>query len=144
MAASMNKVFLMGNLTRDVELRYIPSGTAVADVGMAVNEKRKGADGKTTESTTFVDVTMWGRTAEIAAEYLKKGSPLLVEGKLQLDQWETPDGEKRQKLRVVCTQLQLLGTKGTGNGGAKAAAPDSDTPASDEPPADGGGEDIPF
>src|SRR6476620_4518034 len=100
--ASFNRVILLGNLTRDVEVKYLQSGTAVAEVGLAVNDRHK--DSKTNqwvEETTFVDVTFWGRTAEIAAEYLSKGSPVLVEGRLKLHQWES-EGQKRSKLRVVC------------------------------------------
>jgi single-strand DNA-binding protein len=117
MSASFNRVILMGNLTRDVEVKYLQSGTAVAEVGLAVNDKRK--DAKTNqwiEETTFVDVTFWGRTAEIAAEYLSKGSPVFVEGRLKYDQWET-EGQKRSKLRVVCERMQMVGSKGGGGGG---------------------------
>ena len=92
--ASFNRVILLGNLTRDVEVRYLQSGTAVADVGMAVNDRRKGQNGEWIDETTFVDVTLWGRTAEVAGEYLSKGSPLLVEGRLKYDTWEK-DGQKR-------------------------------------------------
>lgn len=115
--ASFNRVILMGNLTRDVELKYLQSGTAVTEVGLAVNDRRK--DAKTcqwVDETTFVDVTMWGRTAEIAGEYLSKGSSVLIEGRLKLDQWET-DGQKRSKLRVVCENLRMLGGKGGGGSG---------------------------
>ena len=86
--ASFNKVILVGNVTRDPELRYISSGTAVTDIGLAVNDRRKNAQGEWVEETTFVDVTLWGRTAEVAGEYVSKGSPLLIEGRLKLDQWE--------------------------------------------------------
>ena len=97
--ASFNKVILVGNVTRDPELRYISSGTAVTDIGLAVNDRRKNAQGEWVEETTFVDVTLWGRTAEVAGEYVSKGSPLLIEGRLKLDQWEK-DGKKNSKLRV--------------------------------------------
>jgi single-strand DNA-binding protein len=108
--ASMNRVILMGNLTKDVEVRNTPSGTAVADVGVAVNEHRKNQAGESVQETTFVDATFWGRTAEIAAEYLGKGSPVIIEGRLKLDQWET-DGQKRSKLKVVCERMQMVGGK---------------------------------
>lgn len=111
--ASFNKVILLGNVTRDPELRYISSGTAVTDIGLAVNDRRKTATGEWVEETTFVDVTLWGRTAEIAGEYVTKGSPLLIEGRLKLDTWEK-DGKKNSKLRVVCDRMQLLGSKGDG------------------------------
>jgi len=106
--ASFNRVILVGNLTRDPEVKYTQSGTAVAEIGLAVNDRRKTQDGQTIEETTFVDCTLWGRTAEIASEYLSKGSPVLIEGRLKLDTWET-DGQKRSKLRVVGERLQLLG-----------------------------------
>ena len=83
--ASFNRVILMGNLTRDPELRYLPSGMAVTDIGLAVNDRRKNANGEWIEETTFVDVTLWGRTAEVASEYLSKGSPVFIEGRLKLD-----------------------------------------------------------
>ena len=110
--ASFNRVILVGNLTRDPECRYIPSGTAVADIGLAVNDRRKNATtGEWVDETTFVDVTLWGRQAEIASEYLSKGSPLLVEGRLKLDTWEA-EGQKRSKLKVIGERLQLLGASG--------------------------------
>src|SRR5262245_8783553 len=114
--ASFNRVILLGNLTRDVEVRYLQSGTAVADVGMAVNDRRKGQNGEWIEETTFVEVTLWGRTAEVAGEYLSKGSPLLVEGRLKYDSWEK-DGQKRSKLTVVCERMQMVGSRGGGGGG---------------------------
>jgi single-strand DNA-binding protein len=114
--ASFNRVILLGNLTRDVEVKYLQSGMAVAEVGLAVNDRRKNAQGEWVEETTFVDVTMWARTAEVAAEYLGKGSPVLIEGRLKLDTWET-EGQKRSKLRVVCERMQMVGAKGGGGGG---------------------------
>lgn len=113
--ASYNRVILLGNVTRDPELRYISSGTAVTEIGLAVNDRRKTASGEWVEETTFVDVTLWGRTAEIAGEYVTKGSPLLIEGRLKLDTWEK-DGKKNSKLRVVCDRMQLLGGR-SGEGG---------------------------
>src|SRR5580704_17356731 len=114
--ASFNRVVLVGNLTRDPELRYIPSGTAVTEIGLAVNVRRKGANGEWIEETTFVDVTLWARTAEIASEYLNKGSNVLIEGRLKLDTWEK-DGKKNSKLRVIGERMQMLGGKGGGGGG---------------------------
>src|SRR6266436_921799 len=114
--ASYNRVVLMGNVTRDPELRYVPSGMAVTDLGLAVNDRRKGANGEWIEETTFVDVTLWGRTAEIASEYLGKGSPALIEGRLKLDTWEK-DGKKNSKLKVVGENLKLVGSKSGGSGG---------------------------
>src|SRR5437762_9136077 len=119
--ASFNRVILLGNLTRDVEVRYLQSGTAVADVGLAVNDRRKGQNGEWIEETTFVDVTLWGRTAEVAGEYLGKGSPILIEGRLKYDTWEK-DGQKRSKLSVVCERMQMVGSKGGGGGGGGGAS----------------------
>lgn len=115
--ASYNRVVLMGNLTRDIELKYTPGGMAVADVGLAVNDRRKNASGEWIEETTFIDVTLWGRTAEVASEYLGKGSSMFVEGRLKLDSWEDKQsGQKRSKLRVVCERMQMVGGKGGGGG----------------------------
>jgi single-strand DNA-binding protein len=111
----------VGNLTRDVEVKYLQSGTAVTEIGLAVNDRRKNQNGEWVDETTFVDVTLWGRTAEVASEYLTKGSPLLVEGRLKLDKWEK-DGQKHSKLRVVGEKMQLLGSRGTGGGGSRNTA----------------------
>src|SRR6185503_1491513 len=113
--ASFNRVILVGNLTRDPELRYIPSGTAVSEIGLAVNDRVKKGD-QWVEETTFVDVTLWARTAEIANEYLSKGSSVLIEGRLKLDTWEK-DGKKNYKLRVVGETMQMLGGRGGQPGG---------------------------
>jgi single-strand DNA-binding protein len=122
--ASYNRVILVGNLTRDIELRYIPSGQAVSDVTVAVNDRRKTASGDWVDEATFVDVTLWGRNAEVASEYLSKGSPVLIEGRLKLDRWET-DGQKRSKLRVICEKMQMLSARaGGGSGGGSAAGPE--------------------
>lgn len=107
--ASFNRVILVGNLTRDIELRRTPGGTSVTDIGLAVNDRVK-RDGEWTDQTTFVDVTLWGRTAEVADEYTRKGSSVLIEGRLHLDQWEQ-DGNKRSKLKVIGERMQLLGGK---------------------------------
>ena len=112
--ASFNKVILVGNLCKTPELRTIPSGTSVCDVSIAVNDKRKNAAGEWGEEATFVDVTFWGKTAEVVCQYLDKGSPLLVEGRLKLDKWEDKDGQKRSKLRVICERMQMIGSKGDG------------------------------
>jgi single-strand DNA-binding protein len=113
-------------------LRYISSGTAVTDVGLAVNDRRKNASGEWVEETTFVDVTLWGRTAEVAGEYVTKGSPLLIEGRLKLDTWEK-DGKKNSKLRVVCDRMQLLGGRGDGGGGrGRSSRPANEQQANDQ------------
>lgn len=114
--ASFNKVILMGNITRDIELRQAGS-TQVCELGLAVNDRRKGQNGEYVEETTFVDVTLFGRQAEIANEYLHKGSSVLIEGRLKLDQWEK-DGQKRSKLKVIGENMRMLGGKGDGGGGS--------------------------
>lgn len=143
--ASFNKVILVGNLTRDPEVRYIPSGTAVCDIGLAVNSQwtdRKSNERK--EEVTFIDVTLWGRTAEIAGEYLSKGRPVLIEGRLHLDSWEDKEsGQKRSKLKVIGESLQMLGSRdgggatGSGGGGNTGAGRSSSRPAASQnrPPA---------
>jgi single-strand DNA-binding protein len=128
--ASFNKVILLGNVTRDPEIRYTPKGTAVTELGMAVNRVYSTDSGEKREEVTFVDVTLWGRTAEIAGEYLKKGRPVLIEGRLQLDTWDDKQsGQKRSKLKVVADGLQLIGSRPGGGGGAPAEAGDEDRPA---------------
>jgi len=125
--ASFNKVILLGNVTRDPEIRYTPKGTAVTELGMAVNRVYSTDSGEKREEVTFVDVTLWGRTAEIAGEYLKKGRPVLIEGRLQLDTWDDKQsGQKRSKLKVVADGLQLIGSRPGGGGGAPAESGDED------------------
>ncbi|HEY2801817.1 MAG TPA: single-stranded DNA-binding protein [Chthoniobacterales bacterium] len=124
MSASYNKVFLLGNLTRDPEVRYTPKGSAVADLGIAVNRQYTLDSGEKREEVTFVDVTFWGRTAEVAGEYLKKGRSVFIEGRLQLDTWDDKQsGQKRSKLKVVGEMMQMLGTR-TGSGGGASDEPD--------------------
>jgi single-strand DNA-binding protein len=147
--ASFNKVILLGNLTRDPEVRYTPKGTAVTELGMAVNRVYTAENGEKREETTFVDVTLWGRTAEIAGEYLKKGRPVFIEGRLQLDTWDDKQsGQKRSKLKVVGEGLQLIGSRPSGGGGGagdemegsgavranRTAPPKSPAPDDDEIP----------
>lgn len=112
--ASLNKVFLIGNLTRDPELRYIPSGTAVANFGLAINRVYTTQDGEKKEDVCFVDIVTWSKTAENCANYLTKGSPVFVEGRLQFRSWETEDGQKRSKLEVVAERVQFLGGRREG------------------------------
>ena len=154
--ASYNRVIIMGNLTRDPEIRYLQSGMAVSDIGVAVNDKRKNANGEWIEETTFVDVTLWGRTAEVVGEYLSKGSPIFVDGRLKLDSWETQDGQKRSKLKVVADKMQFIGGKGQGGGegggrrlGARQNSQFSQQAPPDDfgdapPPDQSSGDDIPF
>jgi len=141
--ASFNRVILLGNLTRNVEVRFTPQGTAVTDVGLAVNERVKRQD-QWVEEATFVDITLWGRTAEIAGEYLSKGSPVLIEGRLKLDTWEQ-DGQKKSKLKVVGERLQMLGTRGGGGerpgSDERYADKHADTVASAGPPPE---DEVPF
>ncbi len=109
--AKLNKVFLMGNLTRDPELRYTPSGTAIASFGIAINRTWSGLDGEKKEEVCYVDINMFGRRAEVINEYFSKGNPIFIEGRLQFQQWETKDGQKRNALRVVAEDFQFLGGK---------------------------------
>jgi single-strand DNA-binding protein len=139
--ANYNRVLLMGNLTRNPEIRYTPSGTAVADLGLAVNENFKNKSGETVERICFVDVVVWSRQAETAAEYLHKGSPVFVEGRLQLDQWENQQGEKRSKLRVRADRIQFLGSPGKDTEFADAPAT---RPESPQMPPEKDDDDVPF
>jgi single-strand DNA-binding protein len=140
--SSFNRVIIVGNLTRDVEIKYTQSGTAVAEIGLAINDRRKSQSGEWVEETTFVDVTMWGRTAEVASEYLSKGSPVLIEGRLKLDTWET-DGKRRQKLKVVGERMQMLGGKGGNSSGRRPRDDEySDSNVADQSVT--AGEDVPF
>lgn len=116
--ASVNKVMLIGNLTRDPEVRYTPKGSAVADIGLAINRYFTMENGEKREETTFVDVVLWGRQAELAQQYLSKGRPVFIEGRLQLDTWDDKTtGQKRSKLRVVGEVMQFLGSSKDGAGG---------------------------
>src|SRR2546429_1522900 len=132
--ASLNKVFLIGNLTRPVELRYTPSGTAVADLRLAVNRAYTTQGGEKRDETCFLTVVVWGKQAESCGEYLDKGSPILVEGRLQTRDWETKDGQKRNVAEVVAERVQFMG-RGTQPAAAPAAAPAEPAPfaGSDDP-----------
>src|SRR5213075_1679618 len=133
--ASFNKVILLGNLTRDPEVRYTPKGTAVTELGMAVNRVYTVENGEKREETTFVDVTLWGRTAEIAGEYLKKGRPVLIEGRLQLDSWDDKQsGQKRSKLKVIGETMQLIGSRPGGAGDCGEEGPRSGGRTTPPPP----------
>lgn len=155
--ANFNKVMLMGNLTRDPEIRYTPKGTAVCEIGLAINRYFSGENGDKREETTFVDVTLWGRTAEIAQEYLKKGRPVFIEGRLQLDSWEDKtSGQKRSKLRVVGEGMQLLGSRDSGGSGrgapdemeepprGRASGSSRPAPPKNAPPPEPDDDEIPF
>lgn len=114
--SNLNKVLLMGRLTRDPELRYTPQGIPVSEIGLAIN-RESGSGNERKKETTFVDVTLWRRQAEVVCEYMKKGSAIFVEGRLSLDTWEAQDGQKRSRLRVVADQFQFVGSKQEGGGG---------------------------
>jgi single-strand DNA-binding protein len=121
MAASLNKVFLMGNLTRDPEVRYTPKGTAVGEFGLAINDSYKAQDGTIKETVTYVDIEVWSRQAETCKQYLSKGRPVFIEGSLKFDQWESPEGQKKSKLRVRAERVQFLGSPGGGQAGQGGA-----------------------
>lgn len=159
--ASFNKVILLGNLTRDPELRYTPKGMAVARLGMAVNRSYKSESGETREEVTFIDIDAWGKQAELISQYLRKGSPLFMEGRLKLDQWDDKQsGQKVTKLRVVMETFQFVGGprsgdgpggggQGPGTGPSSAPAPRPARPAAPAPAPDSDGpppedDDVPF
>jgi len=156
--ANYNKVLLMGNLTRDPELRYTPKGQAVAKLGLAVNRRYTTESGEAREETTFVDIDAWGKQAEVICQYCKKGRPLFVEGRLKLDQWDDKTtGQKRSQLRVVLEGFQFVGGAPAEGGGspapgvarppARATAPKPAESASAEAGADGPPpeeDDVPF
>jgi len=159
--AYLNKVFLIGNLTRDPELRVTPKGTAICQFGLAVNRQFKDESGQTRDETTFVDIEAWGKQGELVAKYLTKGSPAMVEGRLKFDQWEDKQTQqKRSKLKVVLDNVQFLSSRGAAGagGGAPAAdegvdqtapverhTPPARSPAKPAAPAaEGIDEDVPF
>lgn len=150
--ASLNVVHIIGNLTRDVELKYTPKGTAIADVGLAVNRNYTTESGEKREEVTFIDVTFWGKTAEIVGQYCKKGNPLYVGGRLTLDSWDDKQtGQKRSKLKVIGDNIQLLGGKRDGEPAEHRDTPPANRtpPPQKRPPVDpdlDGGDDgkIPF
>jgi single-strand DNA-binding protein len=154
--AYLNKVFLIGNLTRDPELRVTPKGTAICQFGIAVNRQFKDESGATRDETTFVDIEAWGKQGELVAKYLTKGSPAMVEGRLKFDQWEDKtSGQKRSKLKVVLDNVQFLSTRGGagvggGQGGGASSASDGDGSDSPAPrpaapaPKENLDEDVPF
>ena len=133
--ASLNKVMLIGNVTRDPEVKFTPKGSAVADLGLAINRNYTNQAGEKVEEVTYVDVELWGRLAEIAGEYAKKGRPVFIEGRLRMDSWEDKQsGQKRNRLKVVGEGLQLLGSR-SGSGGAGADYEGEAPAAKPSPPA---------
>ena len=138
---AMNRVFLMGNLTRNPELRKTPTGLSVSDLGLAVSEKYRNKAGEVVESVCFADIVVWGRQAETCGQYLTKGAPVMVEGRLQLDQWQTDKGEKRSRLRVRADRVQFLGRSAKENDARQAMSATVGVEADrEEIPAEG----IPF
>ncbi len=159
--ANFNKVMLMGNLSREVEIKYTPKGTAVADTGLACNRIRSGEDGQKIEEVTYVDLTFWGRQAELAHQYLAKGRPVFVEGRLHMDSWtDKESGKQRTKLKVVVENMQFVGGPaggGSSGGGSNRGgqqpgsgapqqqyAPQGGSPASEMPDFQDDDDDIPF
>ncbi len=129
--ASLNKVMLIGNVTRDPEIKYTPKGSAVADVGLAINRTYTNQGGEKVEEVTYVDVELWGRLAEIANEYAKKGRSIFVEGRLRIDSWEDKQsGQKRNRLKVVGEGMQLLGSRPGGSSGGGGADFEGETASS--------------
>ncbi len=156
--ASYNRVILMGNLTRDPQLSYTPNNTPVVEFGVATNRRWRGQDGQDREETCYTQCSMFGRQAETFNQYMSKGRPVLIEGRLKFDQWETPEGQKRSRLSVVAERFTFVGSGGGGGGGgprqgappaqqpaSAGPAPEQPAPSDDEggppPPSD---EDIPF
>jgi single-strand DNA-binding protein len=135
--ANINRVFLAGNLTRDPQVRFLANEKAVAEFGLAINRKFKAGDGSLKEEVTFVDIEVWGRTAELCSQYLTKGRGCFIEGRLKLDQWEDKkDGSKRSKLRVVADNVQFLdGGKGRGEGAPSGVPGDAGEVEGDAPAA---------
>jgi single-strand DNA-binding protein len=154
--ASYNKVLLMGNLTRDPEVRYTPKGTAIANIGLAVNRVWNTESGEQKEEVTFVDVEVWGRQAETAGQYLSKGRPVFIEGRLRLDSWDDKEtGQKRNKLKVVAERVQFLGSPNKNaefkdqapseaRPSARTARPAAPPPAAEEAPPSEAEDNIPF
>ena len=152
--ASFNQVILLGNLTRDVELRHTPSNQAVANIGLAMNRQFQTKDGERREETTFVDCEAWGRQAEVMAQYLSKGRPVFIQGRLKLDTWQDQQGQNRSKLKVVVENFQFVGGRDGGGNAPSGGGGGSYSSAGSPGPSNGGGgggghqpvsdDDIPF
>jgi single-strand DNA-binding protein len=155
-ASNINVVVITGNLTRDPELRSLPSGTSVCELRVAVNSRRKdGASGEWVDKPNYFDVTVWGAQGENCANYLSKGRPVAIEGRLDWREWETREGGKRQAVQIIANSVQFLGSRDGGGGNGNGFSPQTDTPADtsdyDAAPAgapsgggSGGDDDIPF
>lgn len=141
MAASINRVVLVGNLTRDPELRHTPSGTAVCSLRLAVNTRRKDESGQWTDKPNYFDITVWGQQGENCAQYLSKGRPVAVDGRLEWREWEAQDGSKRQAVEVVAESVQFLGGRGDGE---STYVPAGATAGGDDFPSSPTDDDIPF
>jgi single-strand DNA-binding protein len=144
--ANLNRVLLMGNMTRDPQLSYLPSQTAVAEFGLAMNRKFKKQDGSQGEEICFVDCQIFGKRAEVINKYFKKGEPIFVEGRLKLDSWQAQDGSKRSRLRVFVENFEFIGGRRGGGQPADNQDVPADMPAADTevPYGTGGGDEIPF
>ena len=144
--ATFNKVILLGNLTRDPELRYTPQGSAVCEFALALNYQYTNKQtGQKVEEVSFIDIVAWGKTGEICAEYLKKGRQVMVEGRLKQDRWEAQDGKKMSKVRVTAENVQFVGSRPAGEGGGAAPGGKAGgAPAPEDGPPPGQEEDIPF
>ncbi|TFE68505.1 single-stranded DNA-binding protein [Methylacidiphilum caldifontis] len=144
--ADLNKVFLIGNLTRDPECRYTPKGTPVGDLSLAINSSYRSQDGQVKDEVCFVEVVIWGRQAETCKEYLQKGSLIFVEGRLQMEQWETKEGEKRSRMRVRADRIQFLGkAKGSSQSTpVESSSTKTDTAFSSPEEPQAGDEEVPF
>lgn len=143
--ANYNKVLLIGNLTRDPQLRYTPSQMAVCEFGLAVNRRRRSTSGEQQEETCFVEITAWGKQAETLSKYVTKGRQLFVEGRLTFDQWETQDGQKRSRLKVTLEGFQFLDSgKGGGRGAAAGGGGRPQAADGGGGAGGGGGDDYPY
>ena len=144
--ATFNKVILLGNLTRDPELRYTPQGSAVCEFALALNYQYTNKQtGQKVEEVSFIDIVAWGKTGEICAEYLKKGRQVMIEGRLKQDRWEAQDGKKMSKVRVTAENVQFVGSRPAGEGGGAApGGKGGGAPAPEDGPPPGQEEDIPF
>ena len=131
--ASLNRVVLIGNLTRDPELRTTPSGTSVATLGIAVNRRWTNQQGEKVDNTDFFNIVAWGKLAELCSEYIRKGSPIAVDGRLQYRTWETPEGQKRSKVEVVAENVQFLGRPREARGEFTGTAEEVSTPEAPKP-----------
>jgi single-strand DNA-binding protein len=143
---SINRVVLVGNLTKDPELRHTPSGTAVCNLRLAVNTRRKDETGQWVDKPNYFDITVWGNQGERCAQYLAKGRPVAVDGRLEWREWETPEGNKRQAVDVVADSVQFLGSRGDGEGGGGGGYIPPSAPATPggEFPTSPTDDDIPF